>query len=529
DLDVLSNIQLVKLVRHLMDYSEKRPAIKIIRLLYALKVILNELFFDVDPTEITAETRTQLIGAYNELEKYPPKETLSFIRHYIDINLKPRSTGLSDVVYLIRIFNLKEYETDLLSIAKRNNLNLEEQVDLIGCLGDIGSEKSAAFIRQKIKQFLKNHPRKVIAQSNVNYSRLIDFDRDYEQTKLKYINYLYSEKIYDYYSDEDLTNIFYWYSIRSLSKISSKESISLFLEALDDSDPKIRYEAIKGLINNNVYNSEIEEKLVYLARNDKKVSIQSQALLALGSLNSQSAIPLFINHIYEAIEKKVFTIVSEIDSIYDNRWEFSFNKEKDFHHENKDSAEKDENSQTLPKFNKKYLDEDIVNWLNIHNKQKFSFFELREDFKSVLENNNFILDDFTLKEQYNPFLEKEELNEEWDYTISEKFRKLILVDVSLEAMKRTEAELPINELIEILDYELDDEILLDILIILAKRGINFARKELIELFDQNNYIRAREIIETLGSLTPHEFSKIAYSLKKSPDWILQDFLKNFQK
>ena len=61
-------------------------------------------------------------------------------------------------------------------------------------------------------------------------------------------------------------------------------------------------------------------------------------------------------------------------------------------------------------------------------------------------------------------------------------------------------------------------------IILAKREEKFAVNELQGLFDEQDYIRAREIVKTLLKNNADSLRKQFPNLVNSPDWILRELL-----
>ena len=86
-----------------------------------------------------------------------------------------------------------------------------------------------------------------------------------------------------------------------------------------------------------------------------------------------------------------------------------------------------------------------------------------------------------------------------------------------------------EEIKELLEYPIDEELYLDVLLILARTGEQFALNELKALFDSHDYIRAREIAEVFWQTDRASLDALQDSIKKSPDWLLKEYLLSEKK
>jgi hypothetical protein len=281
----------------------------------------------------------------------------------------------------------------------------------------------------------------------------------------------------------------------------------------------------------------VEEKLVALALHEPYMSVQNEAYLALGDINSQAAVPMFLKVIFESIEDGTLELAGEIDSVYDNRWdEDEADSSTSENYTNKDVKEIGATHKIpnrLASSNKKIIDEDISRWINRLNTVSMKNLELREDFKEseldISLDSGYLADApisdlYDEAEYYDEDIEFKDEDNEWLSDLSDKFRKLFLVDSVLFALKSTQAKIPVEEVKELIEHPVDEELYKDSLLILAKTEEAFAINELLGLFDEQDYIRAREIVKMLLKCKNESFKRKIPDITESPDWILRELL-----
>ncbi|MBD3191019.1 MAG: hypothetical protein GF308_10265 [Candidatus Heimdallarchaeota archaeon] len=533
DVDVIKEVNLSQIINTLLSTLRRNPEIFLLRIIFQFQKVIEELYYDLDPFSVDKQLRTELLDSWKQLKNFPDEKALNFIKFYILEHLDPSSDQFRNALRLIRNFQLDEFEPLLLRLAREHQLHSTHQFELVSSLANIGSDKSSRFIHQLIKQhvnlqirhIMDYQPSKNPSPMNMrskNQSSMNEDDNDTEDNLHKY---------------QDYNGLFYWHAIHSLGKINSKESITVLLNALDDFDPKIRLEAIKGLRRIGINEPAVEEKLVTLALHESFLSVRREALLALGSLNSEPAVQIFLKIIFEAIENGTLEFFKDIEYEYHNRWGLNREHEKwNPNHSYKDKKEIGAThkiaSPRMVSSNTPISDEELFRWLDRLNSIKKQPIELREDFSEELDNDlpfhyERFKEDSLSQWLEDPELFEEGFDEEEDESLlemGEKFKEITLVDAAVEALKITNAPLPMNDLKDLLEYSLNYDLYVDILLILARKENYTILEKLKKAFIIDDFIRSREIIQKLWSIDPKEIQDLYPEIERSPDWVLEDFL-----
>lgn len=542
DVNLISEINLLALVKKLLELQKTEPSLELIRATYSLQIAIEEIYYNIDPYAITRDTREQIVSSWKIIRGYPNEKILDFIRVKTIEHLTNKFEDQDLALKLIRNFNLKEFEEDVLKLAETKNISIEQEFNLISTLGSIGSHKAVEFIQDKIKERIDFSKRTNLSNHIYQFQSEIDFYDDFDNEQLR----VYSQSFEDIYNwkEEDLEDIFYWNALFNLGKLSDKDSLPIFLEALNDYDPKIRLEAINGirlLKSNPVI---VEEKLISLVKKEQFLSVIRDALITLGEINSNMSIELFIKIIFEAFEDGTLEMVGEIEEeIYDDRWE-DYTEDFETKQSNMEEVGATHRITTgITSVDKKSGKEDFHQWLNKYNSSNNTNLELREDFieKDIdLSLDSDVIDDSELPDYYsleknNPVKDSQEEeeeeeedddDEEWFSELGERFKKITMVESSLESLKTTNAKIPKDEIKDLIKQPIDSELYKDALIILTKQGDSFAANELVGLFDITDYQRAREIITVIHNLANNPLEKILTEIRKSPDWIIKEYIKN---
>lgn len=541
DIELINEIILSKLVQEIIRVIHENPTIELIETCSQLKYSISELYYNIDPYAVNEETRLHITKSWKLLNEFPSKKTLHYITEYIELNLNPSNDQFTTALELIRNFQLNEYEDKVLKICNSKSLSKENEFLLISTLGAIGSENSSEFIISKIKQYIDFEKRNQLNDQLIQFHSDIDYYDDFDNEEIRQLNQTFSEeKII--WKEGDFEDIFYWNAIYALSRIKPQEALPIFLEGLNDYDPKIRLESILGLKELKLFSHEINNKLLSLIETEKFLSVEREAIVTLGILNSQEAIPHFLKKVYESIEDGTLAFVNEIIDEYDDRWEMEDSEEEGT---SEITAEEIGATPQTPNKNlindkKQQIEDDVSKWMKRLNRTSSNLLELREDFldeELELTIEQEVIDDESLTdflEETNPnennldetgeILEENE-DEEWFNELGEKFKKITIVESVLEALKISKANVPIEEIKDLIEHPIDEELYKDALIILAKRNDNFAINELYGLFDSSDFIRAREIINALIEINYQNIQKFTNKIKESPDWILRAKIK----
>lgn len=535
DLEIITEIELEETVTTLLQLLEQEPSLELIRTIYILKQALGEIFYNIDPYNIRKEIRDNIINSWKKLRCFPSEKIVNYLKSFVSGTLNFNDEDFLYALRIIRNFRLIEFESDILSIVRNIELNHEQIFEVVSCLGNIGGEESIEFILDLLQSKIDYKKRHLLNVENPNYHSELDYIDDFDNELLVNINSSFEPSVLKWFNT-DFKEIFYWNALFALGNLKSKKSIPLLVAALDDYDPKIRYQAINSLKRIGKLTEEIEERLIYIARYDVFMSVQREALLTLGQLNSHAAIPLFIKTIFTAIEEGVLELAGELDQIIDNRWELDQSDES--HQVSKDVKKigtTTKSRERTSSIDYNLIDKDISRWINRVNSNSSSDLELREDISEtdleiIEEMDYFDNADFdSITDQSEFHMEtKDKQNESediWLTELGEQFRKLTIVESSIEALKLTNAKIPLDELKELIEHPVDEELYKDILIILAKNGNSFAISELIGLFNVVDFLRAREIVNILLKANPDIITELKAEIIKSVDWILKEKIR----
>jgi len=530
DIELVSEIDLIKTTEKLIQLQGKEPSIDLIKTTYSIKNAVKELYFDVDPYSVNKEIRDQIIISWKILNKFPDENILEFLRTYVSSCLAPDNEEFILVLRIIGNFNLNEFETKLIRIAKDKKLSPEQDYELINCLGKIGDVSSVDYIISEINRKVNADKRNNSTQESSLMHSDIDHIDDFDNELLRTINQSFTLDVLSWFN-YDFTELYYWNALFALGNLKHEKALVTLQDALDDYDPKIRYQAINSIKTLNVLNDTIEEKLVNLSLHESFMSVQREAIITLGTLNSQTAIPIFIKSIYQAIEEGILELVGEIDEVYDNRWDEDKYEESTTKTQKRDVEEIGATykiSEKLAVSDKKLAESDIYRWIDRLNSKSSKPIELREDFTAFDHDVPEQIDFFERTPDSEIFETSEKHSEiedeEWLSELGEQFKKITILDSTIESLKVTTATLPISQIKELIEHPIDEELYKDALIILAKAEDQFAINELVGLFDVMDFIRAREILNILSLADPSQITKLMKEISNSPDWILKQFL-----
>ena len=532
DIDLINEVNLLALVEKLVELLEIKPTLELVKTLYSLKIALEEIYYNIDPYGITKITRKQIIDSWKMIKNFPNTEILDFIRSKVNENFSLQSKDFQLSLRLIRNFKLRDYEQDLIALINNEKLSIEKEFDIITTLGEIGSNESAIILIEKINTKIDFDKRSQLSDQFSQFHSEIDFYDDFDNEPLKTFSQSFEE--IENWNDIEYDDSYYWNILYNLGKLEAKIALPTFLKALEDYDPKIRLEAVNGIRLLKIKTDEIEEKLISVVLNEKFISITREALITLGEINSSKSIQIFLKIIYEAFEDGTLEMVGEIEEdIYDDRWD----SESDDYNRNQQNLEEvgatHRISTGIASANKKSHKDDFNKWLNKFNVSSSKNLELREDFveKEIdLTLESEVIDDSEISDIINDQTENEtdlseEEDDEWFSELGERFKKLTMVESALESLKITEAQIPIDDIKDLMEQPIDSELYKDALIILAKRGDEFAINELQGYLDQSDYLRLREITNILINNSKKVSEKFITELKNTPDWILKDIFK----
>ncbi|MBN1328268.1 MAG: HEAT repeat domain-containing protein [Candidatus Heimdallarchaeota archaeon] len=539
DIDLIAEIELEKTVRKMLDMLNNDLSIDLLKAIYAVKIAVDDIYHNYDPYSIKREIRTNIINSWKQLKAFPNENIVNYLSSYVKISLSTKSEDFVLALRIIRNFKLTEYEQSIIELLKKEKLTKEQKFEVISCLGQIGGESSVDYILDLLTQEIDLKKRIFSNQNEENLLSEIDYVDDFDNELIISLNQTFELDILKWFNT-DFNEIYYWNALFALGNIKSSKGLPVLLKALDDYDPKIRYQAINSIKQLGILDSAVEEKLFEIAQNDQYMSVQKEAIQALGQLDSKVAISFFISTIFKAIEDGILELAGEIDTVYDDRWELD---------ETSLSAEKEEEEEigTSPKIKDglteaadNIIDNDISRWIKRLNQSSSPLvdskdIELREDmmeFDAELSENIDYLDeeDFsTIYEQgeIEPETQEEEEtseDEEWLSELGEQFKRISIVESAIEALKTTQAEIPLTEVKELIEHPVDEELYKDALIILAKKNNSFAVNELIGLFNSLDFIRAREIVDVLIQSKSNQFNQIRNKAKNTIDWILNEKL-----
>ncbi len=538
DIDLIKEVNLHSLIQKLITIQKKTPTIELIKATLAIKMAVEEIYFNIDPFAIDKETRVEIIKSWNLLEKYPTEKQKVFAEEFIQENLNLLSPHLKIAIKLIRTFNLTNYEEILLHFSKQKAVEIEVLFEIITTLGFIGTEMSAEYIIEKISEMIDFEKRTLLTDQMIQFHSDIDYFDDFDNEQL-IMNGRTLEKDIIVLNEGDNEDMFYWNALFSLGKLKSEKALPLLLNALNDYDPKIRLEAISGLKAINHFDQNIEEKLIVSMLNEQFMSVQRQAIITLGALNSQEAIPIFLGIIYKAIEDGTLEFADAMIENYDSRWD---EEETDSITE-QSSIEEIGATQRVPRkmdaSQEKLVDEDINRWIKRFGETSQNSLELREDFNDqeldlTLESE--VIEESTITEygsnddSLDDEIDTKEIkDDDWLSELGERFKKLTIVESVLEALKISDAKVSTDEIKELIEHPVDEELYKDALIILAKTGESFAVNELYGLFEITDYSRSREIINALSNIDTANLERFQRKVNESPDWILKNKLKQIIK
>ncbi|NHJ39256.1 MAG: HEAT repeat domain-containing protein [Asgard group archaeon] len=535
DLDLVTEIELEETVTTLLSLLENEPNLDLSRTIYTLKLTIDDIYNNIDPYNIQKEIRENIINSWKKLQTFPSNKTINFLKSYVFGTLDINDDDFLYALRIIRNFNLKEFESEIIAIAKNNQLTDEQAFEVISCLGAIGNVNSIDLIPELLQNKVDYKKRYLLSIQNQNYHSELDYIDDFDNELLVNINRSFEPSILKWFNT-DFNEIFYWNALYALGNLKSEKYLPILIEALDDYDPKIRFQAINSLKRIGILTEDIEEKLISIAKFDSFMSVQREALLALGQLNSQTAIQDFIEVIFKAIEEGVLELTEEVDHVIDNRWEVEL--KDDTQQVAKDVKEIGATSKVRKSsmVEENLIDQDISRWISRLNKNISTNLELREDITELDQEINEEMDyydstDFESITDHSEFYTESEENQnesedEWLSELGEQFRKLTIVESAIEALKLTKAKIPTKELKELLEHPIDEELYKDILIILAKNGNSFAINELIGLFNIVDYTRARNIVEIFQKVNPDKRVEIISKINDSVDWLLKEKIKN---
>jgi hypothetical protein len=519
----LLNLKLV--VKKIIQNSQKFLSLEYVKINLFMKSIIEDLYYTIDPYSIDKEIRNQIIDSWNLISSYPEENTLAQIKLTIDHNLTLTSNSFLTNLQLIAMLNFTDFESRLLDLLSSANLSHEKEIALINTLGEIGSNKSAKALSKRLRTQI--HPISTNLSSEIDYPQTDSFNQAnlFEDENNFWLKTITIE------------------TLRSLSMIAANDYITILTNALASNDPRIQLAVIIGLQNQDYLHHQLEDELISIALHSPYISLQREAIITLGETNSEAVVPLLLNIVFEAIGDGTLEFTNTLEEEYDSRWENPIYEEIEKEKYHKDSSDQEvlnevniddellDSNQRVEDF----LDEDIRRWLRRQRKTSNRLLELYEDFNVPHLELPFV-DDFIdelpfLTINDATFLLEQEMSEsnDWPYEIENHFKKLILVESSLEALKTTKAKIPLDEVKELLEQPVDEELYKDALIILAKSGEQFAIKELIGLFDEKDFLRSREIIEIIKQENEKEIKTIRRKIKQSPDWILQKIIKISKK
>ncbi len=531
DIELVSEINIKATAEKLIQLQEIEPTIDLIKTTYALRNAIEELYNEVDPYSINYEIREQITSSWKVLNKFPNKTIIEYLRTFVNSCLAPETEDFVLALRLIGNFNLQEFETELIKIAKEKVLSPEISYEMINCLGKIGTEISVDYIINEIKQEVCTEKR-TNSEKESNYLHSdVDYIDDFDNELLRTINQSFTLDVLSWFN-HDFSELFYWNALYALGNLGKVTSLEILLDALDDYDPKIRYQAINSIKTIGVLTDAIEEKLVHISLHEPFMSVQREAILALGSLNSQTAVPIFIKSIYQAIEEGILELVSEIDEVYDNRWDEDSFEEGTVKTQDRDIAEIGATHKTSEKMaasDKKIAESDIYRWIDRMNSKTSRPIELREDFTTFEDEAQDQIDlyesdiesDFYDSSELHSDLEEDKEEEEWLTELGEHFKKITILDSMIESLKITNAKIPDSDVKELIEHSVDEELYKDALIIMANLNDRFAMNELVGLFDVMDFIRAREILKILIKNDSNQINNLKKEIIASPDWILK--------
>ncbi|MHA1185359.1 MAG: HEAT repeat domain-containing protein [Candidatus Heimdallarchaeota archaeon] len=536
DIELLGELDFPLIIEKLITLFNEEPDIELIKILYTLQTTLKEIYHNLDPYSVNKSVRAKIVYAWNLIKIFPDSFAIEYINEYIENNLDILADEFLLSLRLIRNFNLKQFELPILDIAASNDLPANTEFEIISTLAQIGGEDSANYIIDKLTDRIDFEKRNNQNIKNEDWDSEFDYNDDFNDDMLEQVN---KSLIEDLWSEinKDQNDVYYWNAIYALGNMKSEKTQQIIIEALNDYDPKIRLEAIKSIRKIKTNTPIIEDKLVTLALHEPFMSVQNEAYLALGEISSQAAVPMFLKVIFESIEDGTLELAGEIDSIYDNRWDAEETESSPSDNfANKDAKEIGATHKIpnrLSTSNKKIVDEDISRWIERLNIVSQKNLELREDFKESeldisLDSGYLaetpIADLYDEAEYYDKDEESKDEDNEWLTDLSDKFRKLFLVDSVIQSLKSTQAKIPVEEVKELIEHPVDEELYKDSLLILAKTEETFALNELQGLFDEQDYIRAREIVKTLLKNNADSLRQKIPNLEDSPDWILRELL-----
>jgi len=528
DIELLGELDFPLIIEKLITLFNEEPDIELIKILYTLQTTLKEIYHNLDPYSVNKSVRAKIVYAWNLIKIFPDSFAIEYINEYIENNLDILADEFLLSLRLIRNFNLKQFELPILDIAASNDLPANTEFEIISTLAQIGGEDSANYIIDKLTDRIDFEKRNNQNIKNEDWDSEFDYNDDFNDDMLEQVN---KSLIEDLWSEinKDQNDVYYWNAIYALGNMKSEKTQQIIIEALNDYDPKIRLEAIKSIRKIKTNTPIIEDKLVTLALHEPFMSVQNEAYLALGEISSQAAVPMFLKVIFESIEDGTLELAGEIDSIYDNRWDAEETESSPSDNfANKDAKEIGA-THKIPN----RLSEDISRWIERLNIVSQKNLELREDFKESeldisLDSGYLaetpIADLYDEAEYYDKDEESKDEDNEWLTDLSDKFRKLFLVDSVIQSLKSTQAKIPVEEVKELIEHPVDEELYKDSLLILAKTEETFALNELQGLFDEQDYIRAREIVKTLLKNNADSLRQKIPNLEDSPDWILRELL-----
>lgn len=538
DIDLIAEIELEKTVKKMLNMLSDNLSIDLLKAIYAVKIAVDDIYHNYDPFSIKRENRTNIINSWKLLKDFPNEKIINYLSSFVKISLSTHSEDFILALRIIRNFKLTEYENDITDLLNKEKLSKEQKFEMISCLGRIGGESSVELILDLINQEIDLKKRTFSSQNDDKSLSDIDFVDDFDNELIISLNQTFELDILKWFNT-DFNEIFYWNALFALGNINSPKGLPILLRALDDYDPKIRFQAINSIKQLKIINSAIEEKLFDIAQNDPYMSVQKEAINALGHLNSKLAINYFISTIFKAIEDRILELAGEIDSVYDDRWELA---------ENPSATDKEEEEEigTTPKVRDglieadNVIDNDISRWIKRLNQSSSPLIsskdlELREDmmeFDTELSENIDYLEDDELSAIYDQVdieIETQEDEEdteddEWLSELGEQFKRISIVESAIDALKITIADIPLIEVKELIEHPVDEELYKDALIILAKKNNSFAINELIGLFSTSDFIRAREIVDVLIKINSNQLNQIKNKAKNSIDWILKEKL-----
>ncbi|NHJ84280.1 MAG: hypothetical protein FK734_02385 [Asgard group archaeon] len=538
DIDLIAEIELEKTVRKMLDMLGNDLSIDLIKALYAVKIAVDDIYHNYDPYSIKREIRTNIINTWQLLKGFPNENIINYLSSFVKISLSTHNEDFVLALRIIRNFKLIEFEEPVIDLLKKEKLTIEQKFEIISCLGQISNESSVKHIIDLIDQEIDLKKRIFTEHSDDKTISDIDYVDDFDNELIISLNQTFELDILKWFNT-DFNEIYYWNALYALGNIKSQKGLIVLLKALDDYDPKIRYQAVNSIKQLGILDPSIEEKLFDIAQNDPFMSVQKEAIIALGKLNSNIAIEFFIKTIFKAIEDGILELAGEIDAAYDDRWELDESISTDKEEEGIGTTAKVRDSLLEPADN--MIDNDISKWIKRLNRSSSSFeeskeLELREDlteFDEELSDNidyldeeqfSSIYDQTEIDSEANEDNESSEDDEEWLSELGEQFRRISIVESAIEALKLTIADIPLTEVKELIEHPVDEELYKDALVILAKKNNSFAINELLGLFDKTDFLRAREIVDVLIFTNNSQLNQIKNKAKNTIDWILKEKL-----